>query len=104
MLRTNYYEKAKTTYNFANAAPLSTTTSGGRGSQAVTFVDVLILPDPYDASDNSPVKLANSLYDKKHELKEIYPIYDETYGITTLEVLGQDPAFLITPSVSSVVN
>ena len=104
LIRKNYYEKSKTTSNFGKATPTFTTTSGGRQTQATIFVDVIILPDPTDASDNSPVKLANSLYDYKHELKALFPIYDETYAITASEIIGPDPGFIYTPFLASVVN
>ncbi len=67
---------------------------------ATAFAEVLILPDPSNPSDITPLQLANQLNDNRNRLKLLIPTLDESYVIVGTELISASPKFLRTPIVN----
>lgn len=103
-IRTYFEEMEETTSQFENSAPTATTTSSGRHNLSTYFVEVLILPDPDDPTETTPLQLGNQLQSYRVQLKDMLQPFDATYALYGTEVIGTSPTFASLPRKVSVVN
>lgn len=87
-------------------APLSTTSNGNRQTVESTIIysdiDYLIYPDPLRDLGKSPTSYAQSLENLSYLIKASIPTFKEDKKITTSEILGIEPVFLVQPKLKEI--